>query len=209
MILIPVNCDNENYKKFPFITLFIIILCFIILFFTTEKLIWDFGFISAHPKIYTYITSMFLHGSWLHWISNSIFLFICGFILENILKRKTFLLLYLLCGIFSNVIFGLTYPNLHAPLIGASGAISGLMGLCFIICPKEKIRFFYLILFLFGIIRLPIFIVLFMWIISQFIYLFTDYSSHVAYMGHIGGFLTGMIMGYLILWYNEKIKKIR
>lgn len=145
----------------------------------------------------TLITSLFLHdtyslkGGVIHLIGNMLYLSAFGPNLENLIGRLKFLLFYLLCGVLAALFYVLFHYNSDVPLIGASGAIAGVMGAHLVACPKARIR----CLFLIYIVSLPAAVVLVPWILVQvfnFVYLSSQVAT-VAWLAHIGGFLAGVI----------------
>lgn len=145
------------------------------------------------PSYMTLITGLFLHGGWTHLIFNMVFLWVFGNNVEDSMGHARFLAFYIVCGIASSFVHAYSLPTSVAPLIGASGAISGVLGAYLILHPRARL----LVLFMHVIpIRLPAWIVLFTWIGLQFFNLqaATPGSGGVAWWAHIGGFFIGMIL---------------
>jgi tetratricopeptide (TPR) repeat protein len=138
---------------------------------------------------------MFLHGGIMHLVGNMVFLWLVGAILENAMGAVSFVGLYCICGICASALFGLVYPLTPGPLVGASGAIAGLMGAYGVIFGMRRIRVFYSLGFYFNYAVLPAIALFPVWLANEFFQLFTDKGSHVAYMAHIGGLLSGMAIG--------------
>ena len=158
----------------------------------------------------TLITSLFLHdthslqGGFIHLLGNMLYLSAFGPNLEQVIGRVKFLLFYLLCGALAALFYVVFHYNSDVPLIGASGAIAGVMGAHLMACPKSRIR----CLFLIYIVSLPAIVVLIPWILVQvfnFVYL-TSQDSAVAWMAHIGGFLAGVffINRFQLSWLPRK-----
>ncbi|CAN5191863.1 rhomboid family intramembrane serine protease [soil metagenome] len=150
------------------------------------------------PVWLTIITSMFMHGGFGHLGGNMLYLWVFGDNLEDKLGHFRFLLFYLLCGIIatlthvsSDYIFG---ENHFIPSLGASGAISGVMGGYLFLFPTRRITVFFIFTFL----RVPAFIVLGLWILLQIAngsgYLGGSEASGIAYAAHIGGFIAGVLL---------------
>src|SRR5918996_632952 len=154
----------------------------------------SFGNLSAIP---TLITSMFLHGDLLHLFGNMVFLLVFGRRVENQLERINFLAFYLAAGITACLAHVLMEPNSSAPLIGASGAISGVLGAFFICNPRARITLVLepvLIYFLRRLtIRLPAWIFLPVWFFLQISMGQKQHGSNVAFWAHVGGFLAGAL----------------
>ncbi len=162
------------------------------------------GATPSHLSIITLITSMFIHVSFLHLFFNMLFLWLVGLNIEDDWGRPVFLILYLVGGIFSTLIYAGMSANKGIPLIGASGAISVIMGAFMIRHFKTRIRYFYFILLIFypiwGTINIPAYVALPLWFLEQVFG--ASMSAHanggVAYWAHIGGFLFGVVAGLLI-----------
>ena len=145
------------------------------------------------PTWLTPFTSMFTHGGFMHLAGNMLYLWIFGDNIELCLGRIRFLIFYVLCGLiaaFSNALLDLASP---IPLIGASGAISGVLGAYLLLFPRANVQ---VLMFPFGLVAVPAVLVLGFWFIMQ---LFSGVSSTsggggVAFWAHIGGFVAGMVL---------------
>lgn len=139
------------------------------------------------------LTSMFLHSGWLHLFGNMVYLFVFGQATEDRLGRLRFLLFYLVCGYAAAYGFAVTYPDATVPLIGASGAIAGVLGSHLALFPRSKT-----IALVSGIIpfRLPAWVVLGQFFILQWLSLGAE-GDNVAYVAHIYGFIVGVGYGLL------------
>ena len=151
------------------------------------------------PIRLTLLTSMFLHGSWMHLLGNMLYLWIVGDNVEEVLGPYVYLIVYLACGLVGSLAQVLVNPDSVTPTLGASGAIAGIMGAYVIWFPHNQIR---VLLFRF-ITVLPAILVIGAWIALQ-IYLGTDALRHVgddaggvAYLAHVGGALTGIAVAFL------------
>jgi len=155
------------------------------------------------PIILTLITSMFLHGDWLHLIGNMWFLAIFGRNVECALDHGRFLAFYLACGVLGGLAH--VFSDMHSliPCLGASGAISGIMGAYVSIHPFNKIRMWFG--WLIGVIELPAIAVVGFWFLFQYLAAFMELDSGVsdgvAYWDHIGGFLGGVAMIWGTIFY--------
>jgi membrane associated rhomboid family serine protease len=173
----------------------------------------SFGNLSALP---TLVTSMFFHGDLIHLFGNMIFLLVFGRRVENQLERINFLAFYLTTGISACLAHMLMEPNSSSPLIGASGAISGVLGAFFICNPRARITLVLepvLIYFLRRLtIRLPAWMFLPIWVFLQLSLGLKPQASNVAFWAHIGGFLVGTMMSIVVYRYipaNEVLKNPR
>ncbi len=148
------------------------------------------GLVPAESRVWTYVSSLFLHGGWGHLLGNMVFLFLFGFTLEVVLGARLYLAFYTLSGIAAGGLYVLLNSASQVPLVGASGAISGLMGMYVCLYRLRKIRFFYSVLFYFGEFRAPAILILPLWLVKELYgHFFTE--SNVAYMAHIGGLIAG------------------
>ena len=164
----------------------------------------SFGNLSAIP---TLVTSMFLHGDLLHLFGNMIFLLVFGRRVENQLEGINFLTFYLATGIAAALAHVLMQPNSSSPLIGASGAISGVLG-AFFCNPRARITLVLepvLIYFLRRlIIRVPAWIFLPVWFFLQISMGLKQHGSNVAFWAHVGGFVAGAVVAVLVCRYIPK-----
>lgn len=166
-----------------------------------------FGFKPAEHKPLTLVSHLFMHGDLGHLFGNMLFLFLVGFMTERVLGARAFLLAYFIAGLGAVELFGAIYPSSTSPLVGASGAIAGLMGLYTLIFGLRKVEFFYSIFFYFDYVRAPAILLLPIWIGNEFYQLFTERFSNVAYVAHIGGLISGALIGagYRI-WLPQRIQ---
>jgi len=143
----------------------------------------------------TLVTSMFLHGGWMHLGGNMLYLWIFGDNLEKVMGPVRFVAFYLLCGLAASAAHILSNMSSAVPAVGASGAISGVLGGYLLLFPKNRIR----VLTRGGIAQVPAIAVLGLWILIQFIngvgsVTATSETDGVAYMAHIGGFAAGLLL---------------
>jgi membrane associated rhomboid family serine protease len=148
------------------------------------------------PEYLTLVTYAFLHGSWMHVLSNMLILWILGDNVEDNFGHIGFLAFYLMCGVAAGLAHAVMSPSSPVPLVGASGAIAGVMGAYLMLYPKARITA------LLGMVipfRIPAYIFLGGWIILQFISLRTPSSEGqaVAWWAHIGGFAAGLILTFV------------
>lgn len=173
-------------------------------FIISERVAGTFGFVPASipnlnlPAISAVITSMFLHGDPLHLIGNMVFLLVFGRKVENQLERLNFIALYFATGVTAAMTHTLTEPDSYVPLIGASGAISGVLGAFFIYNPRARVTLVLdpvLIYFLRRLtIRPPAWIFLAIWFFLQISMGLKPRASNVAVWAHVGGFLAGAMV---------------
>jgi membrane associated rhomboid family serine protease len=139
------------------------------------------------------LTAMFLHGGWLHLAGNLLFLFVFGNNVEDRLGRLRFLAFYLACGFAATYGFALPQAGSSAPLVGASGAIAGVLGAYLVLFPRARVWSLLTFFFLLPV-RLPAWLVLGSWFLLQYLYAqgagLTE-STSVAYLAHVIGFVVG------------------
>jgi len=208
--MIPLRDDQEN-KVFPLVT-FLLIAVNAYVFIVWQMRIGvaesvDYaGFLplelTSHIRGgWTHLfMAMFMHGGWMHLIGNMWFLWVFGSRVENNCGHLRYLVFYLLCGVLATLAFTALAPHSDVPLVGASGAISGVLGAYLLHHPKARILTFVPIWFFFRLIEFPAWFFLLVWIGLQ---IFSELrasaahgmeSSGVAYGAHIGGFLAGLIL---------------
>jgi membrane associated rhomboid family serine protease len=143
------------------------------------------------PPSFSLVTYMFLHGGWMHVLLNMLFLWVFADNIEDALGHGRFLVFYLLCGIAGGVAHMLAAPASNVPLVGASGAIAGVIAAYLMIRPCAKIT---VLLFGFVPIRLASYWVLGFWILTQVWHVFSLEKSDTAWWAHVGGLLAGAIL---------------
>ena len=147
------------------------------------------------PALLTMFTSMFLHGGWMHLLGNMGYLWIFGDNIEASLGHVRYLLFYLLCGVAAALAQVIAAPGSDVPMIGASGAISGVLGAYLVLHPRANIRVFVWIIIYFSVWNLPAFIVLGFWFGGQLLSSMNVDPGQpgIAFMAHIGGFVAGAV----------------
>lgn len=165
-----------------------------------DLIVFKYGFRPASPSLAALLTSMFLHGGFAHLAGNMLFLWIFGDNVEHRLGRLGFLATYLAGGICATLFFALFVPGSSVPLVGASGAISAVLGCYFIWFPRNQVRVF---IFLFPILMTTVFIPanivlgFFLVVDNLLPFLLTSgQGTGVAHGAHIGGFLAGLAVAY-------------
>ena len=160
---------------------------------------------SVVPAVLTPFTSMFLHGGLLHLLGNMLYLFIFGDNVESIMGHGRFLAFYLCCGLLASLAHVVADPLSTMPLVGASGAIAGLLGAYLVRFPKAKIHVLVILIIFIKIIRVPAVIVLGFWfavqLFSGFHPLGGEGGGGVAWFAHIGGFVAGVV---LVFFFEQK-----
>jgi membrane associated rhomboid family serine protease len=207
LAMIPIGDDNTARRIVPIVTYLLIILNVIVFFLElnggnvfVEK--WAFvpNRFLADPsgQFITLFTSMFMHAGWVHLLGNMLYLWIFGDNVEDRFGHGKFIIFYLLCGlgaVFAQLFFS---ADSVIPMLGASGAISGVLGAYLLLFPQGRVRLYNF----YGVVHAPAILVIGMWIILQ---LFSGIGSlsttgetgGVAYMAHIGGFAAGFLLTFI------------
>jgi len=210
--LIPFKDDNPT-RTFPFVTIGIIAINILVYIWELispagEKyIVFTYGAIPSnlisfektqplHPVL-TIFSSMFLHGGLLHVGGNMLYLWIFGDNIEDLLGRFRFILFYLVCGIAAAYSHAITSPSSIIPMIGASGAIAGVLGAYIVLFPRAKVRTLIFFGFFVEVVKIPALIVIGFWAIIQVVNGILSQSligqGGVAWFAHIGGFLVGLL----------------
>jgi membrane associated rhomboid family serine protease len=158
--------------------------------------------VSGLPPLATLVTSMFLHGGFLHLAGNMLYLWIFGDNIESLLGRFRFLGFYLACGVLAGLTHTLLGPDSRIPMVGASGAISGVLGAYLIYYPKARVHVLLFLVVFIKVVRIPAVVVLGIWMLVQVLNgmgsLAGADSGNVAWFAHIGGFVSGIVLGFLM-----------
>jgi len=221
--MIPLN-DNVRRQTFWFSTFALILLNTAVFAYelslgpSINRFIVTFGLIPAHyttaqgaivftgPAAFLVpvLTSMFIHGGWLHLLGNMLFLFVFGRSIEDRYGHSQFLLLYFVSGFGAAIVQILFNMGSRIPTIGASGAIAGILGAYLISFPTARITTLIPLLIFFWIIRIPAFLILVYWFVIQFIAghqmlaIESATKGGVAWWAHVGGFVLGMFLALVM-----------
>jgi membrane associated rhomboid family serine protease len=164
-----------------------------------DSLAWNYAFHPYHPTAISYVTANFLHGGWLHLIFNMWFLWLAGTVLEDTWGRVVYPIFYLLCGMLALGFHAGVFRGSFTPVVGASGAIAGLMGGFLARFPKTKIKLAWLFLFRFYKFSVPAYILLPLWLLIQITWgALAGAAGGVAYWAHVGGFAFGALGAVLL-----------
>jgi len=220
--MIPIKDDNPRIL-FPFVTILLIVVNILVFIYQSkfghnvQVFVYKFGAIPlriAHPEqtsviplmyrsgippALTLITSMFLHGGFLHLAGNMLYLWIFGDNVEGIMGHARFLFFYLICGILASLGHVLLHSSSVAPMIGASGAISAVLGAYAVRFPAARVHVLIIFFFFIRIIRVPAIIMLGIWFIVQIMsnLLAGPAQEGVAWSAHIGGFISGIVFVFM------------
>jgi len=162
------------------------------------------GYTPANSSLATLVSHMFLHGDWWHLLFNMYFLFLFAPFLEDVWGRVIFPLFYILAGFAAAIFFALKYPGSTVPMIGASGAVAGMMGAFLIRFWKTRINYIFIIFIKIRRFAAPSWVMLPLWLINEYVNaramdsLTNGEGGDVAYWAHVGGFLFGIAGALLI-----------
>ncbi len=221
--MIPLHDDNPTTLT-PIVTVGLMVVCVAVFLWQIalppggfERAVYAYGMIpavlfgerelpaelAAIPATLSMLTSMFLHGGWMHLIGNMLYLWIFGNNVEDALGHGRFVVFYLLCGLAAALAQAFQDPGSSVPMIGASGAIGGVLGAYVLLYPRARVLVVVPLGFFFYTLRIPAMIVLGLWFGLQFVstVLAGEQVGGVAYWAHIGGFVAGMV---LILPFRRK-----
>ena len=218
--------SDRKLSRFPFMTIILIVINAAAFWYqltspgSIRQSVWLYGVIPYelfHPdkvnivgRISTPIsilTGMFTHGGFIHLGSNMLYLWVFGRDVEDDFGPGRFLVFYLVSGIISSVAFILVFPATQIPLVGASGAIAGLLGAYFLRFPLTRVYCLFIFIIFIRIIPVPAFLALGLWFAIQFLSCMAETTSAfgaagqsgVAWISHIVGFITGVVWTILIL----------
>jgi len=209
--MIPLRDINPR-RRFPLLTLVLIVLNVLVFVYelllpsenALNSFIFDWGLIPARLMqldslaILTVFTSMFIHSGFMHIIGNMLYLWVFGDNIESALGSARFLIFYLLCGVGAALGQVLIDPASEIPMVGASGAISGVMGGYLLLFPQAQVETLLMLGWYIRMVRLPAIVVLGLWIAMQLLSglasLGTAASGGVAFFAHVGGFVAGLIL---------------
>jgi membrane associated rhomboid family serine protease len=153
------------------------------------------------PPVATVVTSMFLHGGWMHLAGNMLYLWIFGDNVEDRMGHLRFLVFYLVCGVAAVFAQALPAPEARIPMVGASGAISGVLGAYLLMFPHARVLVLVPIGFILKVVRLPAVWVLGLWFVIQLVssLLAPPDEGGVAFRAHLGGFVAGLVLARLFV----------
>ena len=225
-MFIPIKDDNPTIRK-PYLTVTLIVINSLVFFYSISLGTRGFGLFTlqygyipvefvrgveltpqiAAPVYLTPLTSMFMHGGWLHLIGNMLFLWIFGNNVEDYFGPVKFLFFYLLSGLAAVTLYTLFGPSSQVPLVGASGAIAGVMGAYLVLHPRARVTVL-IVFFFIQFVVLPAKVVLGFWFIFQLLMSFFGSATGggVAWMAHVGGF--GFGWGVLKLLTGRRRKRL-
>jgi membrane associated rhomboid family serine protease len=216
--MIPLHDDNPTEIN-PIVTIALIVVCSLVFLYQAslpdrvgEAFVFSYGAIPAvifgheesplegavgFPVTLTLLTSMFLHGGWMHLIGNMLYLWIFGNNIEDVMGHVKFIIFYVVCGILAAISHALTDPSSAVPMVGASGAISGVLGAYLLLFPRAQV----LVLIPLGLFTRTMYVpagfVLGFWFVLQLLsggMSLGRGGGGVAFFAHVGGFVAGMAL---------------
>jgi membrane associated rhomboid family serine protease len=205
--MIPLR-DSQPSRNFPAITVLLIVInVAVFLFewslepFSRDYFVNMYGMVPAHLRPSSMVTSMFLHGGWMHLIGNMWFLWIYGDNVEDVLGRPKYVVFYLACGVAAAVVHYVFNFDSRIPTVGASGAIAGVMGAYVVKYPHARITTLLPIIIFFTTVELPAWFILIYWFVLQIFAGVGELANSsgvqqggVAWFAHVGGFLAGAVL---------------
>jgi len=213
--VIPLQDDNPT-KHTPVVTIIFIAICVAVFLYQSSLprepgtiFVFQYGAIPsvvfghaslpdeatvAIPAALTLVTSMFLHGGWMHLLGNMLYLWIFGNNIEDVMGHTKYIAFYILCGILAALSHAMTDPSSQIPMVGASGAISAVLGAYLLLFPRAHVL---VLIPGIGMARVAAGIVLGMWFVTQLVSGGMSAGAKgggVAFFAHIGGFVAGMAL---------------
>jgi membrane associated rhomboid family serine protease len=219
MIVLPFRTDNPT-ERFPIVTSLLIVINVMVYLYELQLAQagelsrsfrdWaivplDVGGGFSLEIMLDFVRSMFLHGGWAHLLGNMLYLYIFGKNIEDTLGEIVYLFFYLFCGVIAGLSHVVIAPNSPIPLVGASGAIAGMLGAYLLLFPGARVRVFVWVIVFFRVLKPRAGFVLIAWFLLQ---VFEGYSSlggaeraggGIAYAAHVGGFLAGLFVVWLMV----------
>ncbi len=221
--MIPYKADNP-VSIFPFVTIGLIVVnVFVFILQMTvpgdpEEIVFAYGAIPhflmtfntvqpVHPSL-TVFTSMFMHGGLLHLGGNMLYLWIFGNNIEDQLGHFKFIIFYFLCGYIAAYSHAMSDPYSMIPMVGASGAVSGILGAYLLLFPRARIHTLVFLLFFVQVVRLPALFIIGFWILIQVLNGMMSQGAAdqggIAWFAHIGGFISGIVL--IMIFLNRRNK---
>lgn len=215
--MIPLHDDNPT-ETTPIVTVTILAACVLVFLYQVslpqaleESFIYQYGAIPAVvfgnaslppdlvalPALASLLTSMFLHGGWMHLIGNMLYLWIFGNNIEDVMGHARFVVFYVTCGILAALSHALTDPGSTVPMVGASGAISGVLGAYLLLFPRAQVLVLIPLGLFTRVMYVPAALVLGLWFVIQILsggMSLGRQGGGVAFFAHVGGFVAGMAL---------------
>ncbi len=202
--MIPIGDENPP-RLSPVINITIIASCILVFLWQTSGgtrfFVYTIEYYGLMPAkvlqgegLYALLTNMFLHGGWSHLLGNMLFLWIFGDNVEDSLGHLRYVAFYLVCGVGASLLWMVTQFAGTTPAVGASGAISGVLGAYFVLYPNAKVRALMGFGYFFRVVRVPAYVMIGLWFLYQLILASVPVNTGVAYWAHVGGFVMGLML---------------
>jgi membrane associated rhomboid family serine protease len=239
MLILPIGHQQSSVRRLPWVTFAVIVACVVAFLATDMEKAYEledpafpqfeeatadpatprlppdnpfvrWGLIPAHPQAHAFVTHLFMHGGWLHLLSNLFLFFLAAPPVEDRWGRPLFGAFYLLAGVFAGATHGVMTASPEMPLVGASGAIAGVLGVFFVRFWATKIKFFYFIILGFlirtGTFQAPAWVMLPLWFANELFNIWMTarfgVETGVAYWAHVGGFAFGVVVALAVSKYR-------
>jgi membrane associated rhomboid family serine protease len=204
--MFPLRDTQPSYTR-PYVTITLIVINVMVFLFEVSLDGWSrnafvatYGLVPENFSVFNLVTSAFLHGGWMHLLGNMWFLWIFGDNIEDILGHGKYLIFYLVCAAVAGITQTFLTTDPRVPMVGASGAIAGVMGAYIVKFPHARILSLVTIIFFFTTVEVPAWVMLIIWFVTQFFNgVGTIAYSHasqggVAFFAHVGGFVAGALL---------------
>ncbi len=212
--MLPIGDEHNGRVRTPYVTYVLLAINVVVFLYqitlpdlALREFIFRWGAIpvqiSQGQDLYGLVSSMFLHGGWMHIIGNMLFLFVFGDNVEDAMGHVRFLIFYLICGLAAGGAQVLINPASEIPLVGASGAISGVLGAYIVLFPHGRIRTLIFLGYFVTVMLIPAWVQIGVWIVLQIFNGFlslgvrTEETGGVAFWAHVGGFVAGAVLVFL------------
>ncbi len=213
--MLPLRDDNPTYRR-PYVTWLLIGLNILVFLYqqTLSPLSLTLQYYQGAVVPYAFtrdpiipegaldiVRSMFMHGSWAHILSNMLYLYIFGDNVEDRLGKALYIAFYLVCGAVAALAQVLMNTESQIPMVGASGAIAGVLGAYLVFYPHARILGLVFLGYFIRLAQVPALIVLGLWFLIQLFNAYVAEQTNVAFLAHIGGFIAGLVLGWMFtLW---------
>jgi len=206
--MLPLGDENPT-RLTPVVNWSIILTCIAVFLWQTSagdrffiSTLFTFGIVPKEilvgKTLHTLATNIFLHGGWSHLGGNMLFLWIFGDNIEDCCGHLRYLVFYIATGVAAAILWIITAPNSPYPAVGASGAISGVLGAYFVLYPRARIRTLIGTGLFLRVVRIPASVAIGLWFVYQLLLAAIPVNTGVAYWAHVGGFLAGLALARVI-----------
>lgn len=202
--MIPIGDENPP-RLSPVINITIIASCILVFLWQTSGgtrfFVYTIAYYGLMPArvlqgegLYAFLTNIFLHGGWSHLLGNMLFLWIFGDNVEDSLGHLRYVAFYMVCGVGASLLWMVTQFAGTTPAVGASGAISGVLGAYFVLYPNARVKALMGFGYFFRVVRVPAYVMIGLWFLYQLMLASVPVNTGVAYWAHVGGFVMGVML---------------